>query len=190
MSLEKLVQLGWYKAEPSSPKEIADLFSIVDRSQADSRVEGISDDLRFQAAYNGILTLANIALRASGCRPARDIESPVVEFGLNRRSPERQTHEFHAGVFEIDGIVEEFSGGSWMALEHQIMISSDDNLVPMGLFTQPVIEIDNFLRCVTECHEVPGMNKHITIRHAQFGLLAVGVADADDADPGHRSTLV
>jgi hypothetical protein len=27
MSLEKLVQLGWYKAEPSSPKEIADLFS-------------------------------------------------------------------------------------------------------------------------------------------------------------------
>jgi len=68
MSLEKLAQLGWYKAEPSSAKEIADLFSIVDRSQADSRVEGISDDLRFQAAYNGILTLANIALRASGFR--------------------------------------------------------------------------------------------------------------------------
>jgi len=68
MSLEKLTQIGWYKAEPSSPKEIADLLSIVDRSQADSRVEGISDDLRFQAAYNGILTLANIALRASGFR--------------------------------------------------------------------------------------------------------------------------
>jgi len=50
MSLEKLVQLGWYKAEPTSAKEIADLFSIVDRSQADSRVEGISDDLRFQDA--------------------------------------------------------------------------------------------------------------------------------------------
>jgi hypothetical protein len=29
----------------------------VDRSQADLKVEGISDDLRFQAAYNGILTL-------------------------------------------------------------------------------------------------------------------------------------
>ena len=68
MSLEKLVQLGWYKAEPSSSKEIADLFSIVDRSQADLKVEGISDDLRFQAAYNGVLTLANIALRASGFR--------------------------------------------------------------------------------------------------------------------------
>jgi hypothetical protein len=68
MSIEKLSQIGWYKAEASSPKEIADLFSIVDRSQADSKVESISDDLRFQAAYNGILTLVNIALRASGYR--------------------------------------------------------------------------------------------------------------------------
>ncbi len=68
MSLEKLAQLGWYKAEPTSAKEIADLFSIVDRSHADSKVEGISDDLRFQAAYNGILTLVNIALRATGFR--------------------------------------------------------------------------------------------------------------------------
>jgi len=65
MGIEKLAQIGWYKAEPSSPKEIADLFSIVNRSQADAKVESISDDLRFQAAYNGILTLVNIALRAS-----------------------------------------------------------------------------------------------------------------------------
>ncbi len=50
MSLEKLIQLGWCKPEPSSSKEIADLFSIVDRAQADLKVEGISDDLRFHAA--------------------------------------------------------------------------------------------------------------------------------------------
>ena len=31
-------------------------------------MEDISDDLRFQAAYNGIVTLANAALRASGFR--------------------------------------------------------------------------------------------------------------------------
>jgi hypothetical protein len=68
MTLEKLSQLGWYKAEPTSPKEIAGLFSIVDRSLRDLKVEGISDDLRFQAAYNGILTLTNIALRANGFR--------------------------------------------------------------------------------------------------------------------------
>jgi len=68
MGLEELAQLGWYKAEPTSPGEIADLFSIVSRSQADSKVEEISDDLRFQAAYNGIVTLANVALRANGYR--------------------------------------------------------------------------------------------------------------------------
>lgn len=68
MSLEKLVQLGWYKAEPTSPNEIAGLYSIVDRSLADLKVESISEDLRFQATYNGILTLANIALRARGFR--------------------------------------------------------------------------------------------------------------------------
>ena len=68
MSLEKLAQIGWYKPEPTSPQEIADLFSIVDRSVADLKVEDISDDLRFHAAYNAILTLANVALRASGYR--------------------------------------------------------------------------------------------------------------------------
>jgi hypothetical protein len=68
MNLEKLEQLGWYRAEPTSTEEIADLFSIVDRCQADLKVEGISEDLRFHAAYNGILTLANIALRATGYR--------------------------------------------------------------------------------------------------------------------------
>jgi hypothetical protein len=68
MDLEKPAQLGWLKAEPTSLNEIAGLFSIVDRSVADLKVEGISDDLRFQAAYNGILTLANVALRASGYR--------------------------------------------------------------------------------------------------------------------------
>jgi hypothetical protein len=68
MSLERLVLIGWYKAEPCSATEIADLFSIVDRSIVDTKVEGISDDLRFQAAYNGLLTVANICLRANGFR--------------------------------------------------------------------------------------------------------------------------
>ena len=100
MSLEKLVQLGWYKAEPSSSKEIADLFSIVDRSQADMKVEGISDDLRFQAAYNGLLTLANIALRASGFRVSlgqghhqgviESIEHTPVQSQWRRSTPETQ----------------------------------------------------------------------------------------------------
>jgi hypothetical protein len=68
MSLEKWEQYGWLKAEPSSSDEIRDLLGIVTRALRDSKVEAISDDLRFQAAFSAALTSANIALRASGYR--------------------------------------------------------------------------------------------------------------------------
>jgi hypothetical protein len=68
MSLEKWREYGWLKAEPSSPEEIADLLGIVTRTLKDAKVEVISDDLRFQAAFSAALTTANIALRASGYR--------------------------------------------------------------------------------------------------------------------------
>jgi len=62
------VEYGWLKAEPSSREEIRDLFGIVTRALNDAKVEAISDDLRFQAAFSAGLTAANIALRASGYR--------------------------------------------------------------------------------------------------------------------------
>jgi hypothetical protein len=68
MSLGRWVEYGWLKAEPSSPEEIRDLFSIVSRALKDAKVEAISDDLRLQAAFSAALTAANIALRASGYR--------------------------------------------------------------------------------------------------------------------------
>jgi hypothetical protein len=52
MSLEKWVEYGWLKREPTSPGEIKDLLGIVERSLADSRVEAVSTDLRFIAAFN------------------------------------------------------------------------------------------------------------------------------------------
>jgi uncharacterized protein (UPF0332 family) len=68
MSLEKWVEYGWLKAEESSPAEIRDLVGIVTRALKDSKVEAISEDLRFQAAFSAALTSANVALRASGYR--------------------------------------------------------------------------------------------------------------------------
>lgn len=68
MSLEKWAEYGWLKVEPSSPDEIRDLLEIVTRALKDSKVEAISEDLRFQAAFSAALTSANIALRASGYR--------------------------------------------------------------------------------------------------------------------------
>jgi len=68
MSLEKWVEYDWLRAEPSSANEVGNLLGIVERALADAKVEAISDDLRFQAAFSAALTAANIALRACGYR--------------------------------------------------------------------------------------------------------------------------
>jgi phage terminase large subunit-like protein len=68
MTLQQWVEHGWLRVEPSSANEIRDLFSVVMRSLKDAKVEAISDDLRFQAAFSAALNAANIALRASGYR--------------------------------------------------------------------------------------------------------------------------
>jgi hypothetical protein len=73
MSLEKWVEYGWLRREPSSPSEIRGLLGIVQRSLDDSSVEAISDDLRFIAAFTAALTAATTALRASGCRTATQV---------------------------------------------------------------------------------------------------------------------
>jgi hypothetical protein len=68
MSLEKWVEYGWLRREPTSPGEIKDLLGIVERSLTDSKVEAVSTDLRFIAAFNAALCVATTALRASGHR--------------------------------------------------------------------------------------------------------------------------
>jgi hypothetical protein len=62
------VEDGWLRREPTSPGEIKDLLGIVERSLADSKVEVVSTDLRFMAAFNAALCVATTALRASGHR--------------------------------------------------------------------------------------------------------------------------
>ena len=47
MSLEKWVEYGWLRREPTSLGEIKDLLGIMNRSLADSKVEAVSTDLRF-----------------------------------------------------------------------------------------------------------------------------------------------
>lgn len=73
MSLEKWVEYGWLRPEPTSPGEIRDLLGIVKRSLSDSRVEAVSTDLRFIAAFNAALCAATTALRASGHRTVTQV---------------------------------------------------------------------------------------------------------------------
>lgn len=68
MSLEEWVAAKLLRPEASSANEILGMLQVVERSLKDAQVEAISDDLRFTAAYTAGLTLANIALRATGYR--------------------------------------------------------------------------------------------------------------------------
>lgn len=68
MSLERLVEAKRLKREETSIDEITGLVGVVERSIRDAQVEAISEDLRFIAAYNALLTSATIALRAVGYR--------------------------------------------------------------------------------------------------------------------------
>jgi hypothetical protein len=68
MSLEKWVEYGWLSGSQPAPGEIKDLLGIVDRSLADSKVEAVSTDLRFIAAFNAALCVATTGLRACGLR--------------------------------------------------------------------------------------------------------------------------
>lgn len=70
MSLEKWVEYGWLKREPTSAEEVSGLLSIIERDLKDANVKGVSDDRRFEAAYNAARTCGTLALRASGYRVA------------------------------------------------------------------------------------------------------------------------
>src|SRR5215831_21010221 len=73
MSLEKWLEYGWLRREPSSANEIKALQGIVRRSLDDSKVNAISADLRFVASFTVALTAATIALRASGYRTVTQV---------------------------------------------------------------------------------------------------------------------
>src|SRR5262249_51531215 len=60
MSLEKWVEYGWLRREPTSPGEIRDPLGIVERSLADSKVEAVSTDLRFIAAFMPLSVLQQL----------------------------------------------------------------------------------------------------------------------------------
>ena len=70
MTLRELLADGRLRELTPSRREIADLLGVVGRSLGDADVPGHSADGRFASAYNAILQLATVVLRASGYRAA------------------------------------------------------------------------------------------------------------------------
>lgn len=70
MSLENLLQTGQLKEHPVDAAEIQKVLAAARRSLKDARVEQISRELRFDAAYNSVLQSALAALMVHGYRPS------------------------------------------------------------------------------------------------------------------------
>lgn len=56
------------KSHRTSPEELADLFSVVDRDLRDASITALSDDRRFATAYNAVLQLCKVVIAVEGYR--------------------------------------------------------------------------------------------------------------------------
>jgi uncharacterized protein (UPF0332 family) len=72
LSLNEWLKNGWLIEHKTSPKEIEDLFRIVDRDLKDCEVTKLSPDWRLNIAYNAALQCAKAAVAVAGYRPARE----------------------------------------------------------------------------------------------------------------------
>jgi hypothetical protein len=134
MSLEKWVEYGWLRREPTSSSEIRDLLGIVDRSLTDSRVEAVSTDLRFIAAFNAALCAATTALRASGHRTATQaghhvkiIESLELTIKANARLIQRFktfNNKRNKSVYDVAGAVSDQELAAMIKLANELKDST------------------------------------------------------------------
>ena len=69
MSLENLLKIGRIKRHATDAAEINKLLEAARRNLADARVEEISIETRFDAAYKAIMQVSLAALMANGFRP-------------------------------------------------------------------------------------------------------------------------
>jgi hypothetical protein len=71
VTLENLLRIGQLKPHPIDSTEIERLLLAAQRNLRDSRVEEISPETRFDAAYKAIMQCALAALMMHGYRPTR-----------------------------------------------------------------------------------------------------------------------
>lgn len=69
MTLVSLLRIGQLKEHPADVGEIARLLAAAERGIADARVQAISPETRFDAAYRSITQTGLAALMAQGYRP-------------------------------------------------------------------------------------------------------------------------
>jgi uncharacterized protein (UPF0332 family) len=68
MTLENLLKIGQLKVHSTDRAEVGQLLEAARRNLADAKVEAISLETRFDAAYKAIMQVAMVALLANGYR--------------------------------------------------------------------------------------------------------------------------
>lgn len=92
VSLDNLVKIGKLHRHDARRDEIQRLLRGLDRSLADAQVEGLSNEGCLASAYDALLRLATVALRASGYRTNPDqpghhaitLQSLLLTLGVER----------------------------------------------------------------------------------------------------------
>ncbi len=90
VSLKDWLKNGWLVEHETSPEEISDLLTVIDRDLEDCQSEGLSSDWQLAIAYNAALQAALAGLAAEGYRVAREshhfraIQSLAFTIGCNR----------------------------------------------------------------------------------------------------------
>ena len=70
MTLQNLLKIGRLKAHAPTPAELQRLLAAAGRNIADSQVDSVSDETRFDPAYKAIMQCALAAMLAGGYRPS------------------------------------------------------------------------------------------------------------------------
>jgi hypothetical protein len=72
MSLEEWLEKGWIKSYKTTPREIRNLLSIVNRDIRQSQIQGLDNDTKLSLAYNAALQCCATVLSATGFRASHE----------------------------------------------------------------------------------------------------------------------
>jgi len=91
MSLTQWAENGWLRRQPSSASEVRALLAVIERDLGDAD-GSISPDWRFGIAYNAVLKLCTILIRAKGYRVEkvlhhhRTLQAMPLVLGVDREA--------------------------------------------------------------------------------------------------------
>ena len=129
MSLSNWEKNRWIEPHTTSPEEIGNLLAVAERDISDCQTEGLSEDWRFNIAYNAALQLATAALAAAGYRAERQqhhyrvIHSLEHTIGLDSDT----VHLFDAfrkkrnqAGYDVAGMISEQEAGEMLTLARRL----------------------------------------------------------------------